>query len=202
MPTPEAKRHAPAALRNRTHILAVLESVLPASGEVLEIASGSGQHAVFFAEHLPQLTWQPSDPSSDALRSIDAWRAQSGLTNVLGALELDVTNWPWPVGQADAMVCINMIHIAPWEATLALMKGASELLPPRAPLITYGPYMRGGQHTAPSNAAFDESLRSRDPRWGVRDLDEVSKAAEDAGLSIEATHEMPANNFTIVFRRR
>ena len=176
MTRPDARRFAPATARNREPILAVLERVLPAEGLVLEIASGTGEHAVAFAERRPALTFQPSDPDPEARASIEAWRRHAALANVRPALDLDVHGRPWrlpPGSAADAILCINLIHIAPWTACLALLEGAAELLAPGAPLVLYGPYREGGRHTAPSNAAFDQSLRARDPRWGVRDLEEV-----------------------------
>lgn len=193
--------HAPSARRNREPILEVLRQVLPAEGVVLEVASGSGQHAVFFAQHLPRITWQPTDPTEEARDSIDAWRRDHALPNVLPAVRLDVHDAEWPVAAADAVVCINMIHISPWSATEALMRGAAAALPSGAPLVTYGPYRRGGAHTAPSNAEFDASLKSRDPAWGVRDMEAVIAAAAAYGLEHEAAIAMPANNFSLVFRR-
>lgn len=195
------KMHAPASERNREPILGVLRRVLPSEGLVLEISSGSGQHAVFFGERLPGLEWQPSDPSADARASIAAWVAESGLPNVRPPLELDVTRWPWPITSAEAILNVNMIHIAPWEACEALLRGAAQALDAGAPLVMYGPYKRGGAHTAPSNEAFDQSLRSRDPAWGVRDLDDVAELAEAHGLALEEVVEMPANNLTVVYRR-
>jgi len=196
-----AKGFAPAAERNREPILEVLRRVLPATGTVLEIASGTGQHAVFFSERLPQLRWQPSDPTADALRSIQAWVSEEARENLLAPLDLDVRSESWPIARADAMLCINMIHISPWEASEALFEGAQRLLSADAPLVTYGPYSVHGRHTAPSNAAFDESLRSRNPRWGVRDIDELSALATRTGFSLDESVLMPANNMTLVWRR-
>jgi SAM-dependent methyltransferase len=193
--------YAPATQRNRDVILDVLRAALPSSGLVLEIASGSGEHAVHFAQALPRLTFQPTDPTPDALASIAAWIAETNVTNVRAPVLLDVTAQPWPVTAADAVLCINMIHISPWAATLGLMRGAASLLKSGAPLYTYGPYKRGGTHTAPSNANFDASLRARDPSWGVRDLEEVAAAARDAGFAAPEITPMPANNFSLVFRR-
>ncbi|HEU5058839.1 MAG TPA: DUF938 domain-containing protein [Kofleriaceae bacterium] len=197
-----SRQHAAAAERNAEPIRAVLARVLPARGLVLEIASGTGQHAVHMARALPQVTWQPSDPDPFALESIAAWRADAGLDNLLAPIELDVTREPWPLAAADAIVCINMIHIAPWEAALALFRGAGRLLPAGGLLYLYGPYRFHGSFTAPSNAAFDASLRARDPAWGVRDLDDIEPAAAAAGLCHEETVAMPANNHSLVFRRR
>jgi hypothetical protein len=193
-------RHAPAAERNAAPILAVLRDELPATGDVLEIASGSGQHAVAFAGAMPRITWQPSDPDADAVDSIAGWREASGLPNVREPLTLDVHAWPATV-RADAIVCINMIHIAPWSAALALLDGAARTLAPGAPLVTYGPYRFAGAFTAPSNAAFDQSLRARDPRWGVRDVRDLVAEAHARGLALRRIVAMPANNHTLVFRR-
>jgi SAM-dependent methyltransferase len=203
---PDQRLSAPAAERNAAPILEVLQGVLPARGTVLEIASGTGQHAAYFAAHftggLPDLHWQPSDADPRARASIAAWRAHTGLANLLAPLDLDVMREPWPIAAADAIVCINMIHIAPWEATLALMQGAGTRLATSGVLVTYGPYRRGGAHTAPSNAAFDADLRTRNPAWGVRDMEAVETLAEAAGLVCEARVPMPANNFSLVFRKR
>jgi SAM-dependent methyltransferase len=193
------KQHAPAALRNREPIREVLARVLPATGTVLEIASGSGEHAVAFATAFPALTWQPSDPDPTARASIAAHRAEAGLSNLAAPLELDVMA-PWPIARADAIVCINMIHISPWEASLALFEHAGRLLAPDALLYLYGPYRFDGAFTAPSNADFDRSLRSRDPRWGVRDLRDVVAAA--AAFTLAEMVAMPANNHSLIFRRK
>lgn len=195
------KRTSEAALRNRDAILAVLERVLPAAGVVLEIASGSGEHAVAFATALRGLTWQPSERDAEGLASIDAWAAEQGPPNLRPAVELDVQRWPWPVREADAIVCINMIHIAPWSACEALLRGAGALLQPGAPLYLYGAMKLDGRFTAPSNAEFDASLRARDPSWGVRDLAEVTHAAQAQGLVFEELVPMPANNFSLILRR-
>lgn len=194
-------RSSPAALRNRGPIAEVLANVLPTRGLVLEIASGTGEHAVSFANAFPGLTWQPTDAGPESLASISAWLASVGPANVLPPLELDVTGWPWPVTRAEAVVCINMIHIAPWTACLGLMAGAAKVLPSDAPLYLYGPYKRDGQHTAASNASFDADLRARDPAWGVRDVEEVRAVAAAHGLLLAAEVPMPANNFSLMFRR-
>ncbi|HYH19315.1 MAG TPA: DUF938 domain-containing protein [Azospirillum sp.] len=196
-----AKRHAPAVERNRAAILDVLRRVLPAEGLVLEVASGTGQHATFFAAGLPGVTWQPSDPDPDLRASTAAWAAEAGLPNLRPPLALDATAEPWPVARADAVVCINMIHIAPWEAALGLFRGAARLLPPGGPLALYGPFMRDGRHTAPSNAAFDADLKARNPAWGVRDLSVVETTAAAHGLRLAEVVEMPANNLSVVLRR-
>ncbi|WP_043202038.1 DUF938 domain-containing protein [Paraburkholderia acidipaludis] len=198
----DSRLSAPAAERNAAPILDVLQAVLPAHGTVLEIASGTGQHAAYFAAALPHLFWQPSDADPRARASIAGWRAQTGLANLLAPLDLDVMREPWPIAAADAIVCINMIHIAPWEAALALMQGAGTRLATSGVLMTYGPYRRSGAHTAPSNEAFDADLRARNPAWGVRDMEAVETLAEAAGLVCEARVPMPANNFSLVFRKR
>jgi SAM-dependent methyltransferase len=197
-----AKGFAPAAERNRGPILDVLRRVLPVRGTVLEIASGTGQHAVFFSERLTELRWLPSDASPDALRSIASWVKEEARDNLLTPVELDVRWQTWPVTKADAMLCINMIHISPWESSEALFAGAQRILDGGAPMVTYGPYRVGGEHTAQSNAAFDESLRARDPRWGVRDIDDLEALAKRTGFSLEERVAMPANNMTLVWRRR
>ncbi|MCT2399812.1 class I SAM-dependent methyltransferase [Novosphingobium mangrovi (ex Huang et al. 2023)] len=197
----DARRHAPAAARNRDPILAVLRDVLPPSGLVLEVASGTGEHAVHFSRALPALSWQPSDPDAGARASVTAWREGEDLPNLLAPLELDAAAPQWPVGQADAIVCINMIHISPWESTEGLMAGAGRLLPSGHPLVLYGPYRRAGHPIEASNQAFDEDLRRRDPRWGLRNLEDVSACAQARGLALERVVEMPANNLCVVFRK-
>lgn len=194
----DARRFAPAAARNRDPLLEVLRGVLT-DGLVLEVASGSGEHAVHMAGALPGLTWQPSDPDEGARASIDAWTRESGLPNIRPALTLDAAAWPWPIDAADAILCVNMIHIAPWSAALGLLRGARELLPPGAPLILYGPFLRADVQTAQGNLDFDASLRARNPEWGIRALEEVVASAE--GLSLDRFVEMPANNLTVIFRR-
>jgi hypothetical protein len=197
--TGAARKHAPATLRNREPIAEVLAEVLPAAGTVLEIASGSGEHCAFFAARFPALRWQPSDPEPAARASIAAWCA--GLANVAPPLAIDAAAPDWPVDPADALLCINMVHISPWEATLGLLDGAARVLPADAPLILYGPYRRAEVPTAPSNEAFDASLRARDPRWGLRDVAEVTGAAVARGLRFERLVEMPANNSILIYRR-
>lgn len=196
-----AKGFAPAAERNRQPILDVLRRVLPPRGLVLEVASGTGQHAVYFSEQLAALRWQPSDVSPHALQSIGSWVAEIGRSNLLAPIELDV-RWPtWPLAEADAVISINMIHISGWETSEALFEGARKVLASGAPLITYGPYRLHGEHTAPSNAAFDESLRSRNPDWGVRDIDELTELAARTGFTLQERVQMPANNMTLVWAR-
>ena len=194
-----ARRHAPATARNRDPIAAVLEAELPAEGLVLEIASGSGEHCAFFAARFPALRWQPSDPDADALASIADWC--DGLANVLPPLALDAAAEDWPIAAADAILCVNMVHISPWEATLGLMSGAGRLLAPGASLILYGPYRQHGVPTAESNEAFDVSLKTRDPRWGLRHVEDVAAAAAAQGLALQRIVPMPANNLSLVFRR-
>lgn len=197
----DPRQFAPATQRNRDPILEVLRSALPRSGLVLEIASGSGEHAVHFAEALPDLVFQPSDPKPEALDSIAAWVAETGLANVRPPIRLDVTETPWPIAAADAVLCINMIHISPWAATVALIEGAAQILPSGAPLYLYGPYFRREVETAPSNLAFDRSLRERNPAWGIRDLAEVAALAQRSKFSRPRLTEMPANNLSLVFQR-
>ncbi len=196
----DARETAPSAERNKQPILEVLARVLPPEGLVLEIGSGTGQHVAHFAKALPKLVFQPSEMDESRHASIAAWVRHEGLANVHPPLAFDVTRLPWPVREANAIVCINVIHISPWEVTLALMRGAGEILPPGGVLVTYGPYRRGGRHTAPSNEAFDASLKARDPRWGVRDMEEVAAVAKAEGMELEEVVEMPANNFVLVFR--
>lgn len=195
------KRHAPATLRNRDAIAAVLAEWLPPTGMVLEVASGSGEHVVHFAATFPALHWQPSDPDPAGLVSIAAWSADSGLANIGAPLALDATASDWPIDRADAMLCINMVHISPWAATPGLLAGAARLLAPGAPLILYGPYVEQDVPTAESNVAFDASLRARDPAWGLRDLDTVKAVAAAAGLTFAERRAMPANNLMLLFRR-
>lgn len=196
------RQRAPAAARNRDPILAVLRGVLPQAGTVLEIASGSGEHIMHFAAAMPGLVFQPSDPNPEARSSIAAWAAESGLANLRPPLALDAAAPSWPVTAADAVLCINMIHISPWAATEGLVRGAAAILPPGGLLYLYGPYRRAGVATAPSNEAFDRDLHGRNPAWGLRDLEAVTALAAAAGFSGPAVTEMPANNLSVVFRRR
>lgn len=198
--TDDARQFAPAAARNREPILEILRRVLPARGLVLELSSGTGEHATFFAPHFPDLVWQPSDPDPGARASIAAWSAATAAKNIRPPLDIDARDAVWPLDRADALVCINMMHIAPWTAALGLLAGARRLLNPGAPLFLYGPFKRDGQHTAPSNETFDASLRSRDPDWGVRDLASVTDAAGQAGLALSEVISMPANNLSVIFR--
>jgi hypothetical protein len=193
---------SPATARNRGPILEVLKPRMPASGLVLEIAAGAGEHAVFFAAAFPKLRWQPTDPDEAALASIRAWRAHAGAPNLQEPLRLDAADPDgWPVTQADAMLCINMVHISPWAATQGLMAGAGRALPSGGRLFLYGPYLEDGVETAPSNLYFDESLKSRNPAWGIRRLEDVAALAASHGLELAERIAMPANNLTVVFQR-
>jgi SAM-dependent methyltransferase len=195
------KRHAPATQRNRDPILEVLRRVLPAQGLVLEVASGTGEHAAYFAAALPGVVWQPTDPDPDARLSIAAWAVEMGVSNILPPLSLDASAERWPVERADAVVAINVVHISPWAATLGLLSHAAAMLPAGNPLYLYGPYRRQGHPTAPSNEAFDASLRERNPAWGLRDLEAVVEAAAAVGLGLGEVVEMPANNLSVVLVR-
>lgn len=195
----DARQFAPAAARNREPILAALRPVLPATGLVLEIASGSGEHCAHLAAALPSLRFQPTDPQSASLASIDAWCAD--LPNVLPAAALDAAGTDWPIAAADAVLCINMIHIAPWAAAAGLVHGAARVLPVGGPLMLYGPFFQRGQPPAPGNTAFDADLRARDPAWGVRQLEDVASLAAAAGFGPPEVTPMPANNLLVTFRR-
>jgi SAM-dependent methyltransferase len=194
-----ARRNAPAADRNKEPILDVLRRILPRRGLVLEIAAGTGQHTAHFASALPDLQWQPTEPDADYHDSIRAWT--DNLPNVLPPLALDVSARPWPVERADAVLCINMIHISPWQSTLDLMAGAGAILPTGGVLFLYGPYKRGGAHTAPTNEAFDADLRTRNAAWGLRDMETVIDVAGSNGLVFKEAVAMPANNFSVVFAK-
>ena len=200
----DQRMFSPSAARNVGPILAVLKQVLPAHGAVMEIGCGTGEHVVRFAEATPKLTWQPSDPDSDARASTQSWIKFAGLSNVLPPLDIDVCANAWGVEQAapfDAIVSLNMIHIAPWAASLGLFAGAGRLLRDSGLLVLYGPFMRNGAHNAPSNAAFDAFLKARNPSWGVRDIADLEGVAKSSELSLRGTIEMPANNMTLVFCR-
>ncbi|PMR70811.1 DUF938 domain-containing protein [Halomonas heilongjiangensis] len=196
----DARLKSPATARNREPILEVLTSILPARARVLEVASGSGEHAVHFASAMPGWEWQPSDPNPHARRSIEAWRTHAGLANLHEPMALDVSII-CPAGPYDAMVAINLLHISPWAVTEALMACAGKRLPQGGVLYLYGPFRREGHPTAPSNAAFDADLRARDPRWGIRELGAVTAEAERQGLALARVVEMPANNLSVVFRQ-
>ncbi|NJK99318.1 MAG: DUF938 domain-containing protein [Spirulinaceae cyanobacterium SM2_1_0] len=207
----DPRRHAPATQRNREPILAVLQRVLPPTGTVLEVASGTGEHSIFFAPRLAPRRWLPSDFPAEQLASIRAWQAAAPAENLLPPLQLDASQATWPVETGAiatelatepirAIVNINMIHISPWTTGLGLLAAAGRILPTGGILYLYGPFQIDGQHTAPSNQAFDESLRSQDPAWGVRDLAAVTAAAAAAQLEFVETVAMPANNFSVIFR--
>ena len=198
---PDLRLYSEPAARNRQPILDVLKTVLPTDGLVLELASGTGEHVVHFAAALPNLIFQPTDLNADARASVAAWTQARGLNNVLPPIELDAASSPWPVQRADAIVCINMIHISPWASTEGLFKSASQLLPIGGPLYLYGPYKRNGAHTAPSNVAFEASLRERNPQWGIRDIEAVTDCARRHGFQGPEIIEMPANNLSVVFRK-
>ena len=195
------RQYAAATVRNRDFILDVLREVLPVTGAILEIASGSGEHVVHFARNLPSLVFQPSDPEPEALRSIAAWVEATDVANVRAPIVLNASQSPWPIASADGVICINMVHISPWDATVGLIAGAAAILPRGSPLYLYGPYKREGFATAPSNEAFDRTLRARDPAWGLRNLEAVVAIAESVGFSAPTVTEMPANNLSVVFRR-
>jgi hypothetical protein len=195
------RQYAPATLRNRDFIQDVLRDVLPTAGLILEVASGSGEHVVHFARSFPTLVFQPSDSEPDALLSIAAWVNAAEVTNVRAPVALDASHSVWPIASADGIICINMVHISPWDATVGLIEGAAAILPSTAPFYLYGPYKRAGFATAPSNQAFDRSLRDRNPAWGLRDLEAVAAIARSAGFSAPVVTEMPANNLSVVFRR-
>jgi hypothetical protein len=196
-----ARRSAPAALRNREPIAEVLGEWLPANGLVLEIASGTGEHAVYFAERFPALEWQPSDVHPDALASIGAWRAAAALPNVRPPLVIDAASADWPIDGADAVLSINMVHISPWASALGLIDGAARLLPKGGPLILYGPWLKDDIPTAPTNLAFDADLKRRDPDWGLRRVEDFALAAEKRGLEFIESRAMPANNLMLLWRR-
>ena len=197
----DARLYFSATVRNREPILDVLKRHLPSRGLALEVASGSGEHVVHLARAFPALAFQPSDPDPAHRASIDAWVAAVGLANIRAAIDLDATAECWPLEAADAVLCINMIHIAPWSAAVGLMRGAGRILPPGGLLLLYGPYKRGGRHTAPSNETFDRSLKAQDPAWGVRDLEAVVALTEASGVRLSEVVEMPAINLSLVLRK-
>ena len=195
------KQCAPSVQRNRDDILGVLKRVLPGSGTVLEIASGSGEHALYFASHLTGVVWQPSDRDPEALDSVRSWREEAALPNLREPLEIDVSGDDWGIEAADAVVAINMVHISPWPSCEGLLAGASRLLPEGGPLYLYGADFRADRETAPSNLEFDKSLRARNPDWGVRELEKVVDTARGVGLDLSEVVDMPNNNYSVVFRR-
>jgi hypothetical protein len=198
---PDHRRSAPHVARNAEPIAEVLREILPERGLVLEVASGTGEHVLHFARTFPQLDWQPSDPDPAALASIEAWRLEAGSANLLPPVALDAGAPDWPVAAVDAILCINMVHISPWTATVGLMCGGGRLLAVGAPLYLYGAYRQAGVATAPSNLAFDLNLRARDPEWGVRELEDVVAEAERNSLRLDRVVPMPANNLSVVFRK-
>jgi|TARA_R100000093_G_scaffold11281_2_gene7089 hypothetical protein len=195
------KRHAPATARNSQPLAEVLARELPASGTVLEIASGSGEHAVFMARRFPALDWQPSDRDAEALASVDAWAAEARLANLRPAIALDAAAPDWPIVSADALLCVNMLHISPWDAAVGLFAGAGRVLGSGAPLVLYGPFVEPDVETAASNHAFDQSLRQRDPAWGLRSTADLDRLAAGHGMTRTARCAMPANNLVLVYRR-
>ena len=195
------KRHAPATARNSQPLAEVLARALPASGTVLEIASGSGEHAVFMARRFPALDWQPSDRDAEALASVDAWAAEARLANLRPAIALDAAAPDWPNVSADALLCVNMVHISPWDAAVGLFAGAGRVLGSGAPLVLYGPFVEPDVETAASNHAFDQSLRQRDPTWGLRSTADLDRLAAGHGMTRTARCAMPANNLVLVYRR-
>ena len=199
-PTEDLRAHSLAAERNKQPILDVLQQVLNTEGgDLLEIASGSGQHVAHFAAALPAWTWWPSDVNAQVLPSIRAWVAEAGVANVRAPLQLDVTSAEWPVGPVDAIYCANMLHASPWATCRGLMRGAARHLRGNGRLITYGPYLLDDTPTAPSNLAFDADLRERNPAWGLRRLADVQAEAAQAGLTLLQRFAMPANNLMLVF---
>lgn len=196
-----ARRSAPAALRNREPIAEVLAEWLPETGLVLEVASGTGEHAAFFAERFASLDWQPTDIHPDALSSIDAWREASGLPNFRSPLVLDAASAEWPIDRADAVLSINMVHISPWTSALGLLDGAGRLLAVGGPLILYGPWLKDDVPTAPSNLDFDADLKRRDPAWGLRRVEAFAEAAQPRGFRLEDCRQMPANNLMMLWRK-
>ncbi len=195
------KRFAPATERNREAIAAVLADELPGRGRVLEVASGTGEHAVYFAGRFPALEWQPSDPDAEAIASIAAWRDDAGLANLQAPVLLDAAATRWPLDAADAVLCVNMVHISPTKATEGLFAGAKRVLPSGAPILLYGPYLEEGVETALSNVSFDASLKARDPRWGLRDTGWVDAIASNNGFGRARRAQMPANNIMLIYRR-
>ena len=195
------EKHAPATLRNRDAIVAVLEEILPSRGLVLEIASGTGEHVVYFGRNFPDLTFQPSDPDPACCQSIAAWTKREGATNILPPKQLDAQAPEWDVPETAAILCINMVHISPWESSIGLFDKAAELLDPGAPLYLYGPYLREDIETAPSNLDFERSLKSRDLRWGLRDVTDMDALATANGFQRKSLIEMPANNISLVYRK-
>lgn len=199
---PQDEKHAPATLRNRDAIVALLRELLPAQGTILEVASGTGEHAVYFGEQFPDLLWQPSDPDPEACRSIAAWTKRADAANLLPPQQLDALAAKWDIAKPAAILCINMIHIAPWEASIGLFRKAALLLEPGELFYLYGPYFRGDAPTAQGNLDFDRSLKSRDLRWGIREVADMDALAADNQFARTELVEMPANNLSLVYRRQ
>jgi SAM-dependent methyltransferase len=199
---PDDRIVSPSAERNKGPIADLLMRVLPAQGDVLEVSSGTGQHVVHFAQAMPHIHWRPTESDADCLTSIAGWLAPASLSNVSAPVHLDVHDKIWPVGEVAAVVCLNMIHIAPPSATEALLVGAARVVSPGGILFLYGPYRRHGRHTSPSNEAFDGLLRAKNPEWGVRNLEDVARLAAAEGFELQEINDMPANNLTVVFRKR
>jgi hypothetical protein len=193
---------SPSAERNKETIAKTLMRVLPAKGDVLEVSSGTGQHVLHFARAMPHLRWKPTDRDADCLTSIASWLAQTPTPNVNAPRYLDVHDEIWPVHDVAAVVCLNMIHIAPPSATEALLRGAGKVIARGGILFLYGPFRRNGRHTSASNEAFDALLKAENPEWGVRDVEDVADLAASVGLELEQTHDMPANNLAVIFRKR
>ena len=194
--------NAPAVIRNQEPIAAILAPFLPAQGLVLEVGSGSGEHICYFAERFAHLMWQPSDNAAERLQSIEAWRRRRPRPNLRSAITLDVLAAPWPIAAADAVIAINLLHVTPWTVALALLDGASRILPPDGVLYIYGPFLRDGEHTSAGNAEFDRLLRERDAALGLRHAEAVAAAAAQRGFAPAGLFPMPANNLSLVFRRR
>lgn len=201
-PAGDRRRHAPATARNSSAIADTLSAWLPADGLVLELASGSGEHALAFGRALPHLRWQPSDADDAALASIEAWRADAATANIAAPLRIDVMQDKWPLARADAIVAINLVHISPWAAAIGLLDGAARLLGRGTPLILYGPWIERGVETAPSNLAFDADLRQRNPDWGLREVERFADEAQQRGFALAERRAMPANNLMLLLRRR
>ena len=201
IPSPDYRQYAPASERNSKPILSVLKKILPQTGLLLEIASGSGQHAAYFAPNFPRLTWQPTEPDPDCRASIKAWIKHVHTKNINMPINLDVTSYPWPVSEADAIFSSNMIHITPWDCCLGLMAGAGQTLKPSGTLILYGPFLINGRKTATSNVQFDHSLKKRNIHWGIRNLDKVIHSANACGMKCSDIVEMPANNLIVILKK-
>jgi len=198
---PGEQRHAPATMRNRDAIVAVLRDILPDHGTILEVASGTGEHIVYFGRAFPDLIFQPSDPDPACCESIAAWTKREDMANVLPPLPLDAQAREWDIPKPAAILCINMVHISPWESSIGLFEKVADLLDSGAPLYLYGPYLRADVETAPGNLAFERSLKSRDLRWGLRDVADMDALAEKTGFARESLTEMPANNISLVYRK-